>query len=103
MLKIMDKKLKDIKDLEFYISTKNEKKEFIIYESEIYKLSEFDLINLIKICLIEARSKSIGKKILEVYRDSTEHRQDLTEERLNLIGVQNARKKPTIRKKSKTR
>ena len=72
---------------EYYLATRDKKKVFIIYASEPFLLSEIDIINLIKICLIEARSKAIGKKILEIYRDSTEHKKELTEERLSQIGI----------------
>jgi hypothetical protein len=87
-------------DKEYFIATKDEKSEVLVYASESFRLSEVDLINLIKICLIEARSKAIGKKILAVYRDSTEHRKQITQERLKLIGVNdNGDQKPTKPKK----
>lgn len=71
---------------EYFISTKN-KNDFLIYASESFKLSEIDLINLIKICLIESRNKTIGRKILSVYYDSTKEREHLTKERLRMIGI----------------
>ena len=90
-----------MKDKEYYIAT-NEDGEFLIYKSEIFTLSEIDLINLIKICLIEARSKSIGKKILGVYEDSTKKRKELTQQRLKMIGVKNeGEKEPTRTKRPK--
>jgi len=73
-------------DKTYFIATKD-KKDFLIYASELYKLSEIDLINLIKICIIEARNKGVGKKILAVYRDSTQQRNHITTERLKLIGI----------------
>jgi hypothetical protein len=76
------------KDKEFFISTKDENNDVVIYASELFKLSEIDLINLIKVCLIEARNKTIGRKILAIYRDSTFHRLDLTKKRLELIGIE---------------
>lgn len=79
---------------EYYIATKDEKKAFVIYVSEPFLLTEIDIINLIKICLIEARSKAIGNKLLEIYRDSTEHRKEKTKERLNSIGVKIDKPKP---------
>lgn len=89
---------------EYYVATRNEKGEFLIYASETFKLSEIELINLIKICLVEQRSKSIGKKILSAYRDSTEHRKHITLERLKQIGVNDdGNTKPTIDNKSKTK
>jgi hypothetical protein len=74
-------------DKEYYISTIGEDGIDLIYSSDVYKLSEIDLINLIKICIVEGRSKQIGKKLMDVYLDSTKHRKKLTSERLNLIGV----------------
>lgn len=91
-------------DKEYCISTTDEIGDFLIYSSEAFKLSEIDFINLIKICLIEARSKAIGKKLLEVYRDSTKYREDITKQRLNLIGIKDEGKiEPIKRKKPKTK
>ena len=90
-----------MKDKEYYFAT-SENGDFLIYSSEIFKLSEIDLINLIKICLIEARSKSIGKKILGVYEDSTKKRKEITQQRLKMIGVKNeGKKEPERTKKAK--
>jgi hypothetical protein len=74
---------------EFYIAVKSAKLkgDFIIYTSESFKLSEIDIITLIKICILETRSKAIGKKILAVYEDSTEDRKELTRKRLKYIGI----------------
>ena len=62
--------LKQEEDKTYFLSTKDERGDFLIYQSDMFKLSEIDIINLVKICLIEIRSKSIGKKILAVYRSS---------------------------------
>ena len=72
---------------EYYLSTKDSRGDFLIYASDIFKLSEIDIINLVKICLIEIRSKSIGKKILAVYRDSNQHRSEIVQEKLKMIGI----------------
>ena len=87
-------------DMEYYFTTKDNKNEFLIYASDFFKLSEIDIINLIKICLIEARSKSIGKKILAIYRDSTTYRQAITNERLKLIGISEEADKNPIKSKN---
>jgi hypothetical protein len=84
---VKEKIITNGEELEYYISTKIEKNEFLIYTSEPFKLSEIDLINLIKVCLIEARNKTIGKKLLAIYRDSTTERPHITKERLELIGI----------------
>jgi|WetSurMetagenome_2_1015567.scaffolds.fasta_scaffold29747_3 hypothetical protein len=94
-------KLDNTEDVEFYLSTKDRKDGYMIYSSDSFKLSEIDLINLIKICLIEARSKIIGRKILSVYQDSTEHRKQVTIERLKLIGVNVEHERPTNSRKAK--
>jgi hypothetical protein len=73
---------------EFFIAIKmKNKNDFVVYTSESFKLSELDIINLIKICIIEARSKIIGRKLLSIYEDSTKDRKDITEERLKKIGI----------------
>jgi len=90
----------DIENQEYFFSTKDENGDFLIYGSDPFKLSEIDLINLIKVCLIEARNKTIGRKILSIYRDSTSHRRHLTQERLKLIGVEEEEKpNPTKERK----
>lgn len=68
---------------EYYLSTVDDKKMTWIYDSEQYKFSEIDILNLIKILVVEARSKFIGEKILEVYRDSSKNHQ----EKLTKIGI----------------
>jgi len=88
---------------EFYLAIKSSKKEFVIYESEPFKLSEIDIINLIKICIMEARSKTIGKKILAIYEDATRDREEITKQRLKYIGIlENEKPKPTTTKKNST-
>lgn len=71
---------------EFYLAGKK-KNTFLVYNSDFYKFSEIDILLLLKICLIEKRSKKIGKKILEFYKDLTKEREDLTLERLQKIGI----------------
>lgn len=83
------KKLNNDEDKEYYVATRDEAGELLVYCSEAYKLSEIDLINLIKICLIEERSKSIGRRILSAYRDSNSYRKDIIHKRLELIGIKN--------------
>jgi hypothetical protein len=88
-------------DYEYYFATCDEKSSFIIYKSEIFKLSEIDLINLIKICLVGERSKAIGRKILAVYRDSTTEREHITRERLKMIGIEEEQNPIKVSKKTK--
>lgn len=89
---------------EYYLSTKDEKDDYVIYSSESFKLSEIDIINLIKILIIEARSKSIGKKVLEMYKDSTAKRKQITQERLLAIGIkEKENEQPTRVRKTSTK
>lgn len=90
-------------DKEFFVATKDEIGDFLIYSSPSFVLSEIDFINLIKICLIEARSKKMGRKFLDVYKDSTKYREEITKKRLNLIGVKDEDKKPTTKRNPNTR
>jgi len=101
----MIKEEKAEENREYYLATRDELNDFLIYKSDIFKLSEIDIINLIKICLIEIRSKSIGKKILAVYRDSNQHRSEIVQEKLKMIGIMDdGISEPTkLNKKTKTK
>lgn len=89
---------------DFYIAVIHTDGIPLIYSSEAYRLEELDIINLIKILIIDRRGLSLGKKILEIYRNATEHRKELTNERLNAIGIkENGDKKPTRAKKCNIR
>ena len=92
---------KDEAEKEYYLSTLDKRGDLNVYESDKFKLSEFDVINLIKICLIERRNQEIGKKILEVLRDSTEYKEEEVKEKLKKIGIEDEGRKPTIHKNAK--
>lgn len=92
-----------MEDKFYFLSTLDEKGDFVIYTSDNFKLSEFDVLNLIKICIIEQRSKAIGNKILEAYKDSTEYKIKITKERLKKLGINYDETKPTIKRKPKTK
>lgn len=82
---------------EFYFSILNGR-EYLIYSSDIYKLTELDIINLIKILLIEKRSISIGKRVLSMYRDASDNEE--SQRKLKLIGItENGTTKPFKEKK----
>ena len=72
----------DDKEKEYFLSTLDERGDLLVYQSDKFKLSEFDIINLVKICLIERRNILIGKKILDVYRDSTDFKEEEVREKL---------------------
>lgn len=91
----------NVKEKEYYLSTTDKRGDLLVYETDKFKLSEFDIINLIKICLIERRSILLGKKILDVYRDSTEYKEEEVIEKLKKIGIEDEGRKPTIHKTAK--
>lgn len=101
---LLQLKMESNQDKEYYIATTDEKGEMIVYNSVAYKLSEIDLINLIKICLKEERNKGLGRKLLDAYKDSTLHRPQITNRRLSLIGIEEKPKEqPETIKKPKLR
>jgi hypothetical protein len=57
------------KESEFFITTKDENGKFWTYESLCYKLTEIDLLNLIRMCFVHKRSITIGEKLIAIYRD----------------------------------
>ena len=91
-------------DKEYYIATTDENGEMIVYNSVAYKLTEIDLINLIRICVKEERNKALGRKLVDAYKDSTLHRAMITQKRLNLLGITDEKKEqPETIKKPKLR
>jgi hypothetical protein len=88
--------------IEYYLSTKKGN-HFITYVSDCFKFSEIELLQLIKLCIILKRSKTIGNKILAVYKDSMELRGFLkeAEEKLKKIGIENDKRKPIFSKSNK--
>jgi hypothetical protein len=88
----------------YYLGTYLGNGDKLVYESDLYSFTELDVLNMIKILLVEGRNRSLGRKFLEVYRDSTESRKDLSNTRLKLIGInENGDRKPTITKDAKSR
>jgi hypothetical protein len=70
----------------YYIAIDDEERGFghLIYEK--FKISEIEMIKLIKILYVDRRFVSVGKKLLDVYNDSTGYT-DLTLEKLKQIGI----------------
>ena len=93
--------INDDKEKEYFLSTLDKRGDLLVYQSDKFKLSEFDIINLVKICLIERRNILIGKKILDVYRDSTDFKEEEVREKLKKIGIEDEGRKPTIHKTAK--
>lgn len=87
---------------EYYIATKEGNKNVdLIYSSDLYKFSEIEIINLIRLCIVDRRHIGIGNKLLSIYRDSTMHRAKLTNERLQKIGINMNNEEPTKSKATK--
>jgi len=87
---------------EYYLAIQ-ENGETILYKSELYVLNELDIINLIKICLVQKRAVSLGKKILNVYKDVTKHKEEETLKILKKIGLNLQNNNPERTKKIKNR
>jgi len=78
----------------FYIATGKDN-DYLIYSSETYRLTEIEFLNLIKICFIEARSNSIGKRLIAIYKDNLGEKAIA---QLKLIGIEDGSCKPTKHK-----
>lgn len=87
---------------EYYLAT-IEGREVVLYKSGKFALSELDIINLIKICLVQRRAVDMGKRILEIYKDSTHYKKEKTDIILNKIGIENGEEKPTRIRKTKNK
>jgi hypothetical protein len=80
-----------------------ENNETILYKSDKFALDEIDVINIIKICLVQKRAVSVGKKFLYVYTDSQQHNKEKINKILKNIGVDYQNDEPTKSKKTKNR
>jgi hypothetical protein len=72
----------------YFVGIRDSKRNAWLYESDMYSFTEIDMINLIKICFVEGRNKSLGRKILAVYRDTTQHKKEESEMLLKNIGIE---------------
>lgn len=77
---------------DFYIATTDDNGDDVIYSSQAYKMSELEMLNLIKICLVEQRNKSLGRKLLYAYKDAIEEKEAI--KRLNMIGIKEENGQP---------
>ena len=73
----------------YYIAVEDEERGFghLIYKNEKFRISEMEMIKLIKILLVDRRFVSLGQKILDVFNDSTGY-SELTLEKLKEIGLE---------------
>lgn len=86
-------------EYEYYIGYRDENNEYWSYESDRYKLTEVDLLNMIKILYVEGRNKTIGKKLIEVFREVHEKDKAVAQKKLELIGItENGDRHPTREK-----
>jgi hypothetical protein len=76
---------------------------FLVYATEKFKLTEFDIINIIKTLVVDRRgSVNAGRKIMRVYQDATGYSQKAIE-KLKQIGVEiDEEDEPTRTRKTKT-
>lgn len=87
---------------EYYIATKDRNGYTdLVYSSEGFKFSEIEIINLIRLCVVDRRHIGIGNKLLLIYKDSTLHRINLTTERLKKIGIEESNNEPTKSNKAR--
>lgn len=84
----------------FFISTKDKRGEYVSYVSEKYRISELEVMQIIRLMVIERRNIRLGNKILEVYRDATGHRKEEVASRLRQLGINDDEKTRTIPKNS---
>lgn len=87
----------------YYISIKDEFGNYVSYVSEKFRISELEIINLIRLLFTERRSRILGLKILEIYRDANEHRKSEIFETLKKLGVNDEPKTEKIPEKSEKR
>ncbi|CAK0770796.1 hypothetical protein CCP3SC1AL1_520014 [Gammaproteobacteria bacterium] len=90
-------------ELLFFLAIKDKKKKgnFVVYTSEQYRLTEQDLIDIIKILYVNRRAVSLGRKIMSAYFDSTDY-SPTTYENLSKIGVEMKKDEPENSAKVRT-
>ena len=71
----------------------------IVYCSSKYSISELEIIQLIRLLYIQQRNKKLGEKILEMYRDSTKHKEDAVKENLKRIGIEDEKQTEKLKRK----
>jgi hypothetical protein len=87
----------------FFLAIRDKKKKgnFVVYTSEEYKLTEQDLIDIIKILYVNKRAVTLGRKIMAVYFDCTDY-SPATYENLAKIGVEMKKDEPENSTKVRT-
>ena len=84
----------------FFLSTKIEGSRNVSYISEKYRISELEIFHLIRLLYTERRNRTLGTKILEIYRDATEHKKQEVDNKLKKIGIDDGEKIENISRNS---
>ena len=76
-------------DKSFFVAVNDEERGMghLIYKSDRFKLSELEMIKLIRVLLVDRRNVEIGRKLLDIYSDATGYSQK-TIEKLKQIGLE---------------
>lgn len=85
----------EVKEIDYFLATKYGERDFMVFcKQEQFILTEQELLNLIKICLVNKRAIEIGKKLLAIYETSYEEYKDIALKKLIQIGVIQKDEKP---------
>lgn len=84
--------------MDFFIVIRQPHGSYCVYESDKYKIGEDEFLKLIKVCVIQGRSVTTGRKFIDIFRDAVGVE---GEKKLNAIGVKN--NQPTKLKKGGTK
>jgi hypothetical protein len=87
----------------FFLSTRYSDGEEVYYASDNYNFTELDIINLIRLLVVDRRNRNLGNKILAVYRNATEHKKEETENTLKKLGIDDEPKPEKIPRNGKRR
>lgn len=99
----MSEKKEENDDLVYFLATK-EGRDFIVFcKQEQFILKEQEILNLIKICLVNKRAIEIGNKIRAIYETANEHRIETAKENLKRIGITENEKARGEKLRTKTR
>jgi hypothetical protein len=78
----------------FYIAI-DEGNDLVYFGSELVRLEEFEILQMIKEFKVRKRNKKLGDKIIKIYLEATHNRLELSRERLRKLGIQIDDGKPT--------
>jgi len=90
----------------FYITTDDPKEnKFLIFSSERYRLTNQEVLNLIKVCLKERRAVEIGRKLFDAWEFVAKivYSEKEIGEQLTRIGIEQKKKNGTEFVKSRNK